>query len=128
MRVTEMNKSFKSVVAALAICLAATSSAFAASNTSQGHEAEVAMDKIEQQMLRFEKQTENFDVDEYISDLDELTDDELDQYLDSDIVDPKKFKEYIRKNSLDMDNLDNFENFDFDLSEPQELTVKPILI
>ena len=123
-----MNKSFKSVVAALAIVLVSTSSAFAASNTSQGHEDEVAMDKIEQQMLRFEKQTENFDVDEYISDLDELTDDELDQYLDSDIVDPKKFKEYVRKNSLDLDNLDNFENFNFDFSEPQEPTIKPILI
>lgn len=123
-----MIKSFKSVVAGLAICLATTSSVFAAPMTSQGSEEQEALDKIEQQMLRFEKQTENFDVDEYISDLDELTDDELDQYLDSDIVDPKKFKEYVRKNSLDMDNLDNFENFDFDLSEPQEPTVKPILI
>lgn len=123
-----MIKSFKSVVAGLAICLATTSSAFAAPMTSQGSEEQEALDKIEQQMLRFEKQTKNFNVDEYIKDLDELTDDELDQYLDSDIVDPKKFKEYVRKNSLDMDNLDNFENFDFDLSEPQEPTIKPILI
>ena len=45
------------------------------------------------------------------------------------IFDIQKFRE-LKKNNIDLDlnDLDNFENFDFDLSEPQEPTVKPILI
>lgn len=123
MRVTAMIKSFKSVVAGLAIVLTSTSTFAAEGNSSDAREL------LEQQMAELEKEAENFDPEEYVREIENMSDEEYSEYVQSGIFDIQKFRE-LKKNNIDLDlnDLDNFENFDFDLSEPQEPTIKPILI
>jgi len=118
-----MIKSFKSVVAALAIVLTSTSTFAAEGNSSDAREL------LEQQMAELEKEAENFDPEEYVREIENMSDEEYSEYVQSCIFDIQKFRE-LKKNNIDLDlnDLDNFENFDFDLSEPQEPTIKPILI